>query len=171
MAGWRLSKRLTARTVETLNKPGRHAHGDGLYLTVRPGGSKQWIFLYRSGGRLRKMGLGSQRRGLQARQLAADARRRMTNGPDPLEAHGQAEEQAKTTALDTRVAVNTVRARIRSSDRLRTRPIDSSAQKFLSTHAAVCNTFNLQRDLTSAETPRTLRAAAMETWRATVAVA
>ncbi len=40
-----------------------------------------------------------------------------------------------------------------------------SAQKFLSTHAAVYNTFNVQRHLTSAQTHRTLRAAAMETWR------
>ena len=33
-----------------------------------------------------------------------------------------------------------------------------SAQKFLSTHAAVYNTFNVQRHLTSAQTHRTLRA-------------
>ncbi len=46
-----------------------------------------------------------------------------------------------------------------------------SAQKFLSTHAAVYNTFNVQRHLTSAQTHRTLRAAAMDTWRTTVAAA
>jgi len=48
-----------------------------------------------------------------------------------------------------------------------------SAQKFLSTHAAVYNTFNVQRHLTSAQTQthRTLRAAAMDTWRTAVAVA
>jgi len=72
MAGRRLAKRLTARTVETLTTPGRHADGDGLYLTVRLGGSKQWIFLYRSGGRLREMGLGSPASGVtlaKARQL------------------------------------------------------------------------------------------------------
>src|SRR6202795_1080950 len=40
-----------------------------------------------------------------------------------------------------------------------------SAQKFLSTHAAAYNTFNVQRHLTSAQTHRTLRAAAMKTWR------
>jgi putative transposase len=40
-----------------------------------------------------------------------------------------------------------------------------SAQKFLSSHAAVFNTFNVQRHLTSAQTHRTLRAAAMKTWR------
>jgi putative transposase len=46
-----------------------------------------------------------------------------------------------------------------------------SAQKFLSTHAAVHNTFNVQRHLTSARTHRTLRFAAMNTWRAAVAAA
>ena len=40
-----------------------------------------------------------------------------------------------------------------------------SAQKFLSTHAAIYNTFNVQRHLTSANTHRTLRAEAMNTWR------
>ena len=33
-----------------------------------------------------------------------------------------------------------------------------SAQKFISTHAAVYNTFNVQRHLTSAQTRRVLRA-------------
>ena len=46
-----------------------------------------------------------------------------------------------------------------------------SAQKFLSTHAAVYNTFNVQRHLTSARTHRTLRAGAMSTWREAVAAA
>ena len=44
-----------------------------------------------------------------------------------------------------------------------------SAQKFLSTQAAVYNTFNLRRHLTSAQARRTLRAAAMGTWRTAVA--
>src|SRR5476651_588905 len=46
-----------------------------------------------------------------------------------------------------------------------------SAQKFLSTHAAVYNTFNAQRHLTSARTHRTFRAAALNTWREAVAAA
>ena len=46
-----------------------------------------------------------------------------------------------------------------------------SAQKFLSTHAAVYNIFNVQRHLTSAQTHRTLRAAAMNTWREAAAAA
>ena len=44
-----------------------------------------------------------------------------------------------------------------------------SAQRFLSTHAAIYNTFNVQRHLTSASTHRGFRAEAMDTWRAAVA--
>jgi putative transposase len=46
-----------------------------------------------------------------------------------------------------------------------------SAQRFLSTHAAVYNIFNVQRHLISAESHRVLRAAAMTTWREVVAAA
>ncbi len=46
-----------------------------------------------------------------------------------------------------------------------------SAQKSLSSHAAVYNTFNVQRHLTSAQTHRTLRAVAMSTLREAVAAA
>jgi transposase-like protein len=46
-----------------------------------------------------------------------------------------------------------------------------SAQKFLSMHAAVYNTFNVQRHLSSAQTHRELRAVAMDTWRTAVAAA
>ena len=46
-----------------------------------------------------------------------------------------------------------------------------SAQKFLSAHAAVYNIFNVQRHLTSAQTHRTFRAAAMNAWRDAVAAA
>jgi putative transposase len=46
-----------------------------------------------------------------------------------------------------------------------------SAQRFLSTHAAYYNTFNVQRHLISARTHRAFRAAAMNVWREAVAVA
>ena len=45
-----------------------------------------------------------------------------------------------------------------------------SAQKFLSTHAAAYNTFNVQRHLISAKTHRAFRAAAMNMWHEAVAV-
>ena len=44
-----------------------------------------------------------------------------------------------------------------------------SAQRFLSLHAAVQNTFNVQRHLTSRRTLRVLRDEAFETWRAATA--
>ena len=40
-----------------------------------------------------------------------------------------------------------------------------SAQRFASVHAAVYNTFNVQRHLTSRSTHRVLRAAALTTWK------
>ena len=46
-----------------------------------------------------------------------------------------------------------------------------SAQKVLSSHAAVYNTFNVQRHLTSAQTHRAFRASAMNAWRTAVAAA
>ena len=46
-----------------------------------------------------------------------------------------------------------------------------SAQRFLSTHAAVYNTFNVQRHLTSAQTHRAFRRAAMDTWHEVTAAA
>jgi putative transposase len=46
-----------------------------------------------------------------------------------------------------------------------------AAQKFLSTHAAAYNTFNVQRHLTSAKTHRAFRATAKQTWRDVVAAA
>jgi transposase-like protein len=44
-----------------------------------------------------------------------------------------------------------------------------SAQRFLSAHAAIFNTFNVQRHLISASTHQTFRPAAMTTWREEVA--
>ena len=46
-----------------------------------------------------------------------------------------------------------------------------SAQRFLSIHAAVHNTFNLQRHLVSRSTLRTFRAEAAAQWQSAVAVA
>ncbi len=46
-----------------------------------------------------------------------------------------------------------------------------SAQKFLSIHATIYNTFNVQRHLISARTHRAFRASAMQTWREVAAAA
>ena len=49
---------LTALKIRRNLKPGMYADGLGLYLKVRDGNSKSWIFRYRTGGKLRDMGLG-----------------------------------------------------------------------------------------------------------------
>ena len=46
-----------------------------------------------------------------------------------------------------------------------------AAQRFLSTHAAIYNTFNVQRHLISRRTMRQFRAAAMERWQEVTAAA
>jgi Arm DNA-binding domain len=86
---------LTVRKIETVKEPGRYADGNGLYLAVRPGGSRQWAFLYRRDGKLKEMGLGSPAKGVtlgKARQLRDEAREKLVDGADPLEARRQAEQ-------------------------------------------------------------------------------
>src|SRR5271169_4030277 len=88
---------LTARNIETTKKPGRYSDGNGLYLVVRAGGSRQWVFLYRRDGKLKEMGLGSPAKGVtlaMARGLRDGARAIMARGGDPLEARRQAERSA-----------------------------------------------------------------------------
>ena len=55
----RYSNRLTIAKARSLNKPGRHSDGSGLYLRVRKSGSKSWIFQHGKNGKYREIGLGS----------------------------------------------------------------------------------------------------------------
>ncbi len=92
----RTANKLTAKAVNALNKPGRYSDGAGLYLSVRPGGSRQWVFLFRDKGRLREMGFGSVDMVslARARVLVADARKQISDGIDPIEARRIAEANA-----------------------------------------------------------------------------
>jgi integrase len=81
----RATRRLSARKVETIRKPGYHADGEGLYLVVDLSGARRWAFIYHTGGKRREMGLG--RMGLKdARETAEEVRRRIRNGIDPITA-------------------------------------------------------------------------------------
>lgn len=77
---------LSARTVETIRDIGRHADGGGLYLKVREGGSRQWVFMWtRTEGSRRKreeVGLGSLTLA-QARAKAAEMRELVAAGKSP----------------------------------------------------------------------------------------
>jgi Arm DNA-binding domain len=89
-------KVLTALKVKQNLKPGMYADGLGLYLKVRPGNSKSWIFRYRTGGRLRDMGLGPFHTVslAEAREKAEVCRAMRIKGLDPLEERLK-EQQAK----------------------------------------------------------------------------
>ena len=102
----RQTKRLSARAVETLSKPGRHADGDGLYLVIDSNGSKRWVFLFRwrepgthGAGKLREMGLGGESSVslADARERTAEARRLLAAGRNPIEER-KAAARAKATA-------------------------------------------------------------------------
>ena len=51
----RTTERLNALQVKRLAEPGRYPDGGGLYLAVKPGGSKNWLYRFRT----RWMGLGA----------------------------------------------------------------------------------------------------------------
>lgn len=89
--------RLSARKVASLEEPGRHADGGGLYLSISKDGRRRWVFLFRWKGKLREMGLGTPRDVplARAREAATRARELAASGKDPLEAK-QAEREAKT---------------------------------------------------------------------------
>ena len=84
----REQKRFGTRvSADILGKPGRHADGGGLYLSVGPGEAKRWVFLFRWRGRLKEMGLGSFYAVTlaRAREKAFAARAQLADGINPIE--------------------------------------------------------------------------------------
>src|SRR5215467_11505191 len=65
-------------------KPGKHGDGGGLYLDVKPSGSRSWVLRTVVSGKRRDIGLGSlEWRSLaQAREEAAKLRARARQGED-----------------------------------------------------------------------------------------
>jgi integrase len=80
--------KLKAKQVEQLTERGLYGDGGGLYLQVAKGGSKSWLFRFKSDGRSRWHGLGTARDVslAEARIKATDARCVRLNGGDPIEA-------------------------------------------------------------------------------------
>jgi len=86
-------------------KPGTHADGGGLYLLVKPTGSKSWVFRYQANGKRRLMGLGSvvDVSLKQARTKAVAAKAQFQAGIDAIAARKApvlADVTFKTLALD-----------------------------------------------------------------------
>ena len=70
-----------------LTKPGRHADGGGLYLSIsRDGFGRSWVYLYRWQGRTREMGLGKcfAVTLADAREARDRWRKVLQSGQDPL---------------------------------------------------------------------------------------
>lgn len=93
--------RLTARTVQTLTKTGRHADGGNLYLSISNGG-RRWVMLYDFAGKRRELGLGSAGPGgvtlAEARTAAAAVRAKIAAGIDPVAEKRAAEAAAAKPA-------------------------------------------------------------------------
>lgn len=81
--------RLSAKAVASTKAPGLYGDGGGLYLQVAQGGSRTWIFRYRSPitKKGRYMGLGPVHTVSlpEAREKAATQRREVLSGRDPIE--------------------------------------------------------------------------------------
>ncbi len=93
---------LNARKVETA-KPGRHGDGRGLFLYVKPSGSRSWVLRYQVQGRRRDLGLGAYPDVslAMARQRVTEARRLIAEGDDPISKRQQAKPKTfKDAALE-----------------------------------------------------------------------
>lgn len=78
--------KLTETKIKVLAKPGIYSDGDGLFLRVRTGGSKQWFFIFKRDGKRTEIGLGGYGQGTApvslalAREKAEAVRQRLARG-------------------------------------------------------------------------------------------
>jgi integrase len=82
----RLIQQLTEAKIRTLTA-GLHHDGAGLYLQIKPGGARSWIYRFRLNSRTRDMGLGALADVslVKARDKASAARALVNDGIDPIE--------------------------------------------------------------------------------------
>lgn len=106
--------KLSESRIRTLTKPGIFGDGDGLYLRVRAGGSKNFVFIYRRGDTRVEMGLGGHGQGTApvsltlAREKAEAIRQKLARGEDPRGAH--AKRKGEPTFADCMESVLEARA-------------------------------------------------------------
>ena len=81
--------KLSESNLKKIDKPGIYGDGDGLFLRVRSGGSRQWFFIYRRGTTRTEIGLGGHGNGTApvslalAREKAEAIREKLARGLDP----------------------------------------------------------------------------------------
>jgi integrase len=99
-------EKLSPLKVQRLKAAGLYSDGGGLYLQIRAAGARSWVFRYRMAGRTtpRDMGLGSLESVslADARAKAADKRKLILDGVDPIEARKRDKVAA---ALDASKAI------------------------------------------------------------------
>ena len=95
---------LNAAKVKNLTDPGTYTDGDGLTLRVSDTGAKSWVMRLTVDGKRRNVGLGAYPLvGLaEARRLAAEHRRTVLDGGDPVE-----DKKAARDAADALAAIPT----------------------------------------------------------------
>lgn len=95
--------RLSAAEVRTKTDPGHYSDGGGLYLQVSQFDTKSWVFKFTVNGRTRGMGLGPIHTLTlaEARTKAADLRKVVADGRDPIEERNAARLKAATDAAKT----------------------------------------------------------------------
>ncbi|MCP4381449.1 MAG: integrase arm-type DNA-binding domain-containing protein [Hyphomicrobiales bacterium] len=83
----RVQNKLTDARCKSIDKPGVHGDGEGLYLRVKPSGSRSWVYVWKRDGKRREMGLGSYPTiGLaKARTLVSQHRLDVAEGRDPIQ--------------------------------------------------------------------------------------
>ncbi|MDQ2955141.1 MAG: Arm DNA-binding domain-containing protein, partial [Pseudomonadota bacterium] len=96
----RLVEQLTEAKIRNIRAPGLYADGRGLYLQVRDGGARSWIFRFTLNGRTRDKGMGALAEvGLvAARTKAAEYRALQAKGIDPID-HAKAERAAAAVPI------------------------------------------------------------------------
>lgn len=83
--------KLSESNLKRLDKPGIYGDGDGLFLRVRKGGSRQWFFIFKRAGKRTEIGLGGYGQGTApvsltlAREKAETIRQKLARGEDPRE--------------------------------------------------------------------------------------
>ena len=84
---WGKIMKLSVRRIKELSQPGRYSDGNGLYLHIRSGGSRQWMLRTTVQGKRTDIGLGSTSFVTlsEAREQAHELRKQARRGLDPLQ--------------------------------------------------------------------------------------
>ncbi len=106
--------KLSARTLASITRPGRHSDGGGLYLAISKDGRRRWVFMWTRAGKQREAGLGSPLfvSLAEARAKAVEYRRAVERGEDPIAAKRAARTAAARRQTFGEVAVALIKTKI-----------------------------------------------------------